>query len=92
MTTSQSPIHELQAQARKIASMLKKAERGKPVANDLGGKIAAARKRESIKFAVAMDDKILDIEMSWKTIRETSQAGIAEYILNNMRESQQTIQ
>lgn len=92
MTTAQSPLHELETQARQCAAMLKKAERGETVANDPGGKIATARKTPSVTFAVAMDDKILKVEMPWVTIRETSQAGIAEYILNQMREARDTIQ
>lgn len=92
MTTAQSPIHELESQARQCAAMLKKAERGEQVANDPGGKITAARKTPSVTFGVLMDDKILKIEMTWKTIRETSQAGIAEFILNHMRDQRNTVQ
>ena len=92
MTTAHSPIWELEAQAAKIASMLKKAERSEEIAHDGGGKISAARKHDSVTFAVAMDDKILKIDMLWKTIRETSQAGIAEFILDHMRETRKTIQ
>ena len=92
MTTAQSPIHELETQARKCAAMLKKAERGEKLPNDPAGKIAAARKTPSVTFAVVMDDKILKIEMGWATIRDTSQAGVAEYILNHMRENRDTVQ
>jgi hypothetical protein len=69
-----------------MATALKAVERGEQIAADPGGKIAAARARESVKFAVAMDDRILSIEMSWVTIRATSEAGIAEYILKQMRD------
>lgn len=91
MTTARSPIQELKAQAAQIASMLKKAERGEKVAKDPAGKIAAARKTPSVKFAVFMDDKILNIEMSWAKIRDTTQAGLAEYIVDQMREARDTI-
>lgn len=87
MTTKDSPLPRLKAQADKMAALLKKAERGEKFnVNDPAGKIAAARTRDTVKFAVAMDDKILTIEMSWKTIRETTAAGISEYILAQMRE------
>lgn len=33
MTTSRSPIRKLQAQADKIAALMKKAERGEPIAD-----------------------------------------------------------
>jgi hypothetical protein len=34
-----------------------------------------------------MDDKVLTIDMPWVTIRETSEVGIAEYILRHMRDA-----
>jgi hypothetical protein len=86
MTTARSPLPVLKAQADKIAAQLKVASEGKSIAHDPAGKIAAALAKESITFAVAMDDKILKIEMPWATIRETSEAGIAEFILDRMRE------
>lgn len=88
MSTSNSPAWKLKAEADKMARMLKSAELGERLPNDLGGKMAAARKRESIKFAVAMDDKIITIEMTWAKIKETSEAGISEFIINYMRGGQ----
>ncbi|MDE2101679.1 MAG: hypothetical protein KGL39_30820 [Patescibacteria group bacterium] len=85
MTTSQSPIRVLKAQADHIAQIVKAVERGEKPAADVGGRIAAARKRDSVKFAVIMDDKTLSIEMPWSMIRDTSEVGIAEYILKYMR-------
>lgn len=35
-----------------------------------------------------MDDKVITIDMPWQKIRETSEVGISEYILIQMRESQ----
>ena len=43
-------------------------------------------------FAVAMDDKIFKIEMGWKTIQESSEAGLAEYIVKQMREARDGVQ
>jgi hypothetical protein len=87
MTTARSPLRVLKAQADKIAMALKAAERGETIATDPAGKIAAARTRESVTFAVVMDDKVLKIELPWATVRETSEVGIAEYILKQMREA-----
>jgi len=92
MTTAQSPRSRLKAQAERMAMILKAAERGEAIAGDVGGKIAAARSQPSVKFAVAMDDKILTVEMTWQTIGATSEAGIAEYLLNQMRESRDVMQ
>ncbi len=86
MTTAQSPLSALQDQARQIAARLKAAERGEPIADDPGGKVAAARKRDSITFAVAMDDKILRIDVPWKTIRETSEPDLVAWIVAQMQE------
>lgn len=86
MTTARSPLPVLKAQADKIAVQLKAASEGKQIAHDPAGKIAAALATESVKFAVVMDDKILKIEMPWATIRTTTEAGIADFILDRMRE------
>jgi len=32
-----------------------------------------------------MDDKILNLELPWATIRDTSERGISEYILKQMK-------
>lgn len=87
MTTSQSPLRVLKAQADKIAKTLKAAERGEAVADDPAGKIAASLARGFVKLAVAMDDKIVTIEMPWSKVRETSEAGMSEYVLDLMRGS-----
>jgi hypothetical protein len=67
-----------------MAATLKAAERGEPRGDDPNGKIAAARARSGITFGVVMDDKVLKIEMTWSAIKETSEADIAEFILNKM--------
>lgn len=93
MTTARSPLRALKAQADKMAAALKATERGEATfGDDVGGKIAASRARGSITFGVVMDDKVLKIEMSWATIRETSEAGISEYILKQMREDRAALQ
>lgn len=92
MTTSRSPLRVLKAQADNIAKIIKAVERGDNPIEDVGGKIAAARGRESVKFAVVQDDKIISINLPWVTIRETSEAGIAEYILKHMRGARDAVQ
>jgi hypothetical protein len=87
MTTAHSPLRVLKAQADRMAASLKAAERGEIIASDPGAKIQKARGLDSIRFAVVMDDKVLTIEMTWATIRWRSEAGIAEFILNEMRKS-----
>jgi hypothetical protein len=85
MSTSQSPAWKLKAEGDRMARMLKSAELGEKLPNDPAGKMAAARQREAIKFAVAMDDKIITIEMTWATIKEMPEAKISEFIVNHMR-------
>jgi hypothetical protein len=75
-----------------MAVMLKAALRGGKVANDPAGKIAAALKRDSIKFGIVMDDKIITVDMPWSTVRETDEAGISEWIVEHMRGGQHTTQ
>lgn len=87
MTTKHSPLRVLKAQADKIAQTLKAAERGEKIDVHFAEKIEAAREKESFKAGIVMDDKIIIIEMPWTTIRGTSEAGLAEYILDQMREA-----
>lgn len=91
MTTSRSSLRVLKAQADKIAKTVKAISRGESPVEDRGGKLAAARSRDSVKFGVVMDDKLLMIDMRWATIEETSEVGIAEYILKHMRESRDAV-
>jgi hypothetical protein len=92
MTTSHSPLSKLKAQSDQIAKNLKAAERGEPQPGDGYGKIAAARKTPSVKFAIMMDDKLITIEMEWTTIAEYSEVALSEYILKQMRHSRSTPQ
>jgi len=86
VTTARSPLRALKAQANQIAMTLKAVERGAPISGQFAFKITEARRtRRNIKFAVVMDDKTLIIELPWKQIEETSEAGIAEFILKHMR-------
>jgi hypothetical protein len=90
MTTKHSPLSALKAQADKIAATLKAAERGEKTDIRFAEKVAAARNKESFKVGIVMDDKIITIEMPWATIRATSEAGLSEYIVKQMRELRET--
>jgi len=91
MTTAQSPHALLKAQADKIASALKAAERGEStVTSDPYGKITRARtQKNSIRFAVVMDDKVIRIKMTWAAIRKMDEAGISEFIVKQMLEARE---
>jgi hypothetical protein len=92
MTIAHSPLRVLKSQADHIAKLVKAISRGENPMEDRGGKLAAARDRDSVKFGVVMDDKVITIDMTWVTIRETSEVGIAEYILNQMRGARDVVQ
>ena len=87
MTTARSPLRILKRQADEIAAKLKRIADGHTDVPDPLGKLHAARGRDSITFGIVMDDKVLQIEMAWTMIRETSELGIAEFILRQMREA-----
>lgn len=90
MTTTNSPLHVLKAQADKIAAQIKAAERGETTEFSHGEKLAEARRlKASIKIGVVMDDKVFSIEMPWERIREVSEAELAADILSQMRGTRQ---
>lgn len=91
MTTKHSPLSALKAQADKIAATLKAAERGEKIDVRFSIKIDAARGKESFKVGIVMDDKIITVEMPWATIRTTSEAGLSEYIVRQMREARDAV-
>ncbi|MEO0955759.1 MAG: hypothetical protein AAFY12_12255 [Pseudomonadota bacterium] len=92
MTTSQSPLRALKQQAGYIAKTLKAFERGEKIDHAFAAKLEEARHNPSLKFAVAMDDKTLVIEMPWEQIRATSEVGLSEFILREMRGRRETAQ
>lgn len=87
MTTAQSPLRVLKAQSDSIAKMIKAAGRGEPVVPKFAARLAAARANPAFVVGVIMDDKFLKITLPWSTIRESSEVGLAEYILKQMREA-----
>lgn len=90
MTNANSPLRQLKTQADSIAAALKAAERGDTIGKDAAAMTTAARAAKSITFGVVMDDKTLKIEMPWATIRQTSEAGLSEYIVAQMRGARET--
>ena len=91
MTTASSPPRILKAQADKIAMGLKALGRGEKISADPACKIEGARERDSLIFAIAMDDKVIKFEIPWITILEASEAGLSEFILRQMRGARDTI-
>jgi hypothetical protein len=86
MTTSLSSLRQLQAHADKIAQALKRMERGEKVESTNGLDLEAkARNGPSIKFAVAMSDKTLIIDLTWATIAAKSEAELAAFLVKHMR-------
>lgn len=92
MTTKNSPIHQLRKQARQIAGILAKAERGEKVEALFAEKLEEARNKPGVKVGVVMDDKVVIIEMAWERIRNTTQHAMEEYIVGLMREQENTVQ
>jgi hypothetical protein len=82
MTTSNSPLHEIKAQADHIAKYMKQAERGEIHEPKL---IVARAYSKTFKPAIAMDDKTIILEMTWLQIRDTSEAALSEMIVKHMR-------
>lgn len=85
MTTSHSPLSAIKAQADTIAATIKAAERGENIDVRFAAKIDAARAKDVFKVGIVMDDKVITIEMPWTMIRETSEVGLSEYIIKQMR-------
>ena len=90
MSTKRSSLRKLQSQADAMAKRLKALSRGEIDTHDPAGKIQSALKTDFIRFAVVMDDKVLDITMTWASIREMSETMIASCVLDHMRESRDT--
>lgn len=78
MTTKNSPLRLLRAQAEQIAKALK---------DPATPGMSAARLKSVFKTALVMDDKVITIEMSWGLVDQTTEPALAEYILKLMREA-----
>lgn len=91
MTTKHSPRSVLKAQAEKIAELIKRVERGEPISGQTAEHLAAARNKEIVQIGIVMDDKTIKLDIPWTTVRETSELGLTEYILNQMMELRNVI-
>ena len=85
MTTSRSPLRKLQAQADRMAQVLKATARGQIV--EVVGQVPFVRREDQpvVKFMIAMDDKVFTIEMAWALIDTTSEASLSAFIMKQMR-------
>lgn len=87
MTTKDSPLEDLKAQADNIATMLKNAEAGVfPQHIPNIKKVMEARSNPTIKVGIVMDDKVLAPELEWATIRGMSHHELSRWIVRQMRE------
>lgn len=86
MTTKHSSRSALKKQSDEIARVMKAAERGEKLGTQFAEKIEAARNKDSVKFGIVMDDKIITITIPWATIRETGEVALSEYVFKQMRE------
>lgn len=91
MTTKNSPLRVLKAQAREMAITLKAAERSDPVDTRLAEKIAASRESGVFKVGIVMDDKVITISIPWAVVSRCTTNALAEYILDLMRETRQVV-
>lgn len=85
MTTKDSPVATLKAQADRIAGILKKAERGERVEAIHPATLRAARLKVSFSVGIVMDDQVITLDIPWATIRETDAAGLSEWIVRQMQ-------
>jgi hypothetical protein len=90
VSTGNSPLRVLKMQADGMAKLLKAISRGERVMDDRGGKIAASRASGMFRFGIAMDDKLVMVEITWKTIEATSEVALAEYILKQTKNARDT--
>lgn len=90
MTTSQSPLRALKTQADNIARILKAIERGEKVTEDVGAKLEASLAAGTAKVGIAMDDKVIIIDIAWATVKASSELALSEYVLKLMRGSRES--
>lgn len=78
MTTSQSDPALLREQAEKIAKHLKLAARGQVP------ELKPAMTKPELKIGIAMDDKTITLNLTWKFIRTASEEELAVLIEQQM--------
>lgn len=85
MSTTRTPLRVLQAEANKIAAQLKAIDRGERVSGPYAEKVEAARGNPALMFGIVMDDKVIQVEMPWSKLRETSEAALSAWLLRYMK-------
>lgn len=80
MSTSNSPIEKLRAEAERISIRLKEMETGE----NLHG-LSHLRLKDPMTMGIIQDDKVIKITIAWKTIKETTEEALTEYILGLMQ-------
>lgn len=92
MSTSQSPLRQLQAEADRIAAMLKRFERRDFTGiDDPAHKLARAVAAGRLKVGIVMDDKVVTLEIPLPTIAEHSEASLAAYVLRLMKGTRERV-
>lgn len=86
MTTKDSPLKNLKAQANQISIMLKRAQEGKRVKGWTAEKLAEARAKDTIQVGLVMDDKTIKMVIPWAVIGEHTVASLSEWIVMQMQE------
>ena len=86
MSTKHSPLSVLTMQADNIAHILKLAEAGRWVAPQFQAAITRARANETFKVGIAMDDKVISLDIPWTVIKKTSEPALAAWIVRHMQE------
>jgi hypothetical protein len=91
MTTARSPLRKLQAQADRMAYVLKATARGQQV--EVVGQRPFVRQPDNpmVKFMIAIDDKVTTIEMAWAHIDNTSETALSAFILKEMRGKRESV-
>lgn len=86
MSTSRSPLRQLQAEANRIAAMIKRWER-----RDFQGVEDPARKLEKafaagrLKVGIVQDDKVTTLEIDIDVLRNHSEASLSAVVLRHMQ-------
>lgn len=88
MSTGNSPLSKLKREAENMARILKMADRGERIAKDPLGKIAASKASGVFAIGLMIDDKVVRVDIPWRTIHSFSEVALAEWILKLMRNKQ----
>jgi len=88
MATSNTPAKILRMHSDRIAHIMKDLEAGQPVKDGISSKIAASKASGVFRPLVAMDDKLVVIEIPWTTVRNLSESELSAFIFDLMQGGQ----